>query len=36
MLKFVRVALQRTDKIGVLNHGEKQTFQLGTHDGIVD
>ena len=23
MLKFVRVAVQRTDKIGVLNHGEQ-------------
>jgi len=36
MLKFVRVAVQRTDKIGVLNHGEQETFRNGTLYGVVD
>jgi len=35
MLKFVRVAVQPTIKICVLNHGEQQTFQGGTQDGVV-
>ena len=34
MLKFVRVAVQRTYEICVLNHGEQQTFRDGTQDGI--
>ena len=35
MLKFVRVVVQRTDKICVLNHGEQQTFRDGTQDVFV-
>ena len=35
MLKFLRVAVQLTVKICVLNHGEQQTFRDGTKDGIV-
>ena len=35
MLKFVRVAVQRTVKIRILNHGELQTFRDGTQDGVV-
>jgi len=35
MLKFLRVAVQRNDKIGVLNHGGQQTFRSGTQDGVV-
>ena len=30
MLKFVRFAVQRTEKIGVLNHTEQETFRDGT------
>jgi len=30
MLKFVRTAVQRTDKIYILNHGEQVTFRDGT------
>ena len=33
MLKFVRVAVQRTVKMSVLNHGE-QTFRDGTKEGL--
>jgi len=35
MLKFERIAVQRTDKICVLHHGEQQTFRDGTQDGVV-
>ena len=35
MLKFVRVPVQRTDKISVLNHGEQQTFWDGTQTDVV-
>ena len=34
MLKFVRVAVQLTLKICILNHGEQQTFPDGTEDGV--
>ena len=35
MPKFVRVAVQRTVKISILNHGEQQTFRDGNQDGVV-
>jgi len=35
MLKFVRVAVQRTVNICVINHGEQLTFRDGTQDGFV-
>ena len=35
MLKFVRVAVQRTVKICFLNHGKQQTLRNGTQDGVV-
>jgi len=35
MLKFVRVAVQRTVKICILNPGEQQMFWDGTQDGVV-
>ena len=35
MLKFVWIAVQRTVKIYILNHGEQQTFRDGTQDGVV-
>jgi len=35
MLKFVPVAVQRTDKICNLYHGEQQIFHHGTQDGVV-
>jgi len=36
ILKFVRLAVQRTDNIGVFKHGELETFRVGTQDGVVD
>ena len=36
MLKTVSVAVQRTEKFGVLNHTEQETFGNATWDGIVD
>jgi len=30
MLKYVRVAVQRTDKNGIIKHGEKEMFQYLT------
>ena len=35
MLKYLRVAVKRTVKICVLNHGEQETFRDGTQDGVV-
>jgi len=35
MLNFVRVALQLTDLIGILNHGDEGRFRNGTEDGVV-
>jgi len=34
LLKFERVAVQRTAKIGVLNHGEQETFRDGTRAAL--
>jgi len=32
MLKFVRLAVQRTYKIRIINHGEQETMRDGTQD----
>ena len=36
MLRSVWFGVQRTDKIGVLNHGEQENFGDGTQDGVVN
>ena len=35
MLKFVRIAVQRTYEICILNHGKQQMFRDGTQDDVV-
>ena len=35
MLKFVRVAVQRTVEICIIINGEQQTFRDVTQDGVV-
>jgi len=35
MLKFVRIAVKRTDKINGLNRCQQQTFRNGTNNGVV-
>ena len=35
MLKFVRVAVQRTYKFCIHNHDEQETFRDGTQYGVV-
>jgi len=35
MLKFVRVAVQRTNKFCLFNQGEQEMFRNGIHDGVV-
>ena len=36
MLKFVGVRVHCAYTIGILNHGEKETFEDGAQDGVVD
>jgi len=36
MLKFVGIRVHCAYEVGILNHGEKETFRHRTQDGVVD
>ena len=36
MLKFVGARVHCAYEIGILNHGEEETFRAGAQDGVVD